>query len=143
MMMALSQMKGIDSFDTLALRLGIELCHDCEAFPPQQHRLGVADPSRGRIHLTQRRVTRRTLRHFLKLMAAIVYSHNRGQPVWQQLYEQNQFAEKTSLKLGIRIPSAWADLDRARAHDALTRSYQEPDKELSKWMRKRFRGKEG
>lgn len=132
-------MKGIDSFDILAERLAVELCHDCEAYSHDQHYRGVADPSRGQIHFAKTRVTRRTLRRFLMLLAAIVHSHNRGQPIWQQLYEQNRYAEKTALGLRIRIPSAWGDMDRARAHDAIARSGQEPDKELQRWMRQRNR----
>lgn len=128
-------MKSITSFAWLATDLGINRCIDCDQF---DHQKGGAEPSRGTVHWAEHRVTRSTLRTFLKLVGSIVHSHNRGQPLWVRLYEQNTYATKTALTYGIRIPKRYADLDRAMAMDAMYRSRRStPDQNLRRWIRDR------
>jgi hypothetical protein len=115
--------------------IGVTWCADCADY---RHDLeGSADPSRGVIHFSQRAPSRATLRKFFKAAGAIIHSHNRGQPIWVQLYEQNRFAYSTARRLRIKIPSALADTDRAWAQDALSRAHQETSKEIRQWMSNR------
>lgn len=79
------------------------------------HLRGGANSSRGVVHWTNRRVNRIGLRRFLMLVAAIKYSHNRGQPRWQQVYEQNTFAYHRALEqYHVRLSKRWSLTDRAR-----------------------------
>jgi hypothetical protein len=128
--------KDIDSFATLSERLGVTLCTDCSQY---NHDRGAADISKGVVHWHERRVVRKTLRRYLKLLGAIVHSHNRGQPIWQQLYEQNQFAHETATKIRIRIPSVFADEDRAKAEAAAVRARVDIEPHILKWMHRRKR----
>lgn len=124
------------TFTHLSTVMDIERCAWCDK---GNHLRGWADPSRGRVHFLDRKVTRSTLRTYLKLVAAVIHSHNRGQPLWRQLYEQNTYASRTALQqFGIRIPSALSDLDRARALDSLRRS-KESDEQVTRWIRQRKR----
>jgi len=81
---------------------------------------GEADISRGIIYWTDRKVTRPGLRNFLKLYASIIKSHNRGQPEWQRIYEQNQVAYSLALrKFGIRFGTHLSNYDRHRVYQLL------------------------
>ena len=97
-------MRGVESFEDLSTSLDVTLCRACAEGSEVKHRKGWANPSIGTVHYGVRSASRLSLRRFLKLVAAIYYSHNRGQPTWQILYEQNQFAYSTAKRLGIRIP---------------------------------------
>lgn len=112
--------------------VGISLCTACAG---GDHRRGWANPSTGVVHFSERRVIRSTLRTFLKLVGAIIHSHNRGQPRWQLLYEQNRYAYTTAYhKLSITIPSQLADLDRAMAAASAPKETHTGFKE---WTRRR------
>lgn len=128
-------MRHLHSFAEVSAILGIDRCSYCDN---GDHRTGWADPSKGLVHFEDRRVTRSSLRRYLKLVGAVIHSHNRGQPLWVRLYEQNTYASRTALQFGIRIPSALADEDRARAMDAL-RQAKESDEQVNRWIRRRKR----
>jgi hypothetical protein len=100
-------------YPDIARKLGMSWCGNC---PIGNHTHGWADISNGVIHWADRRVERRGLRLFLKLGASIVYSHNRGQPEWRMLYEQNAWAFQIALAaFRVRLNRSYADNDRARA----------------------------
>jgi hypothetical protein len=132
-------MRGIESFEDLSTSLDVTLCRACAEGSTVKHQKGWADPSTGTVHYGVHSASRLSLRRYLKLVAAIYYSHNRGQPTWQMLYEQNQFAYSTAKRLGIRIPSVLADTDRAHAAEAMFRAGTKPSRELQRWIRQRDR----
>lgn len=54
------------------------------------------------------------LRRFLMLVAAIKHSHNRGQPKWLQVYEQNSYAYHRALsEYRVRLSRKLSQTDRA------------------------------
>ncbi len=111
----------------------------CQACPLGNHDKGWADMSRGIVHWRERRLERRGLRIFLKLVASIKFSHNRGQPLWQQLYEQNAWAFHEALDhFGVRLRSSYADLDRAYArYDARDEQVSVTNPGAYRWMNKK------
>lgn len=100
------------TYEEIASRERILLCPDC---PDWDHRRGSSNPSRGVVHWAPRRVNRLGLRRFLMLVARIKRSHNRGQPRWLQVYEQNAYAYHRALnEYHIRLPRSWSMTDRAQ-----------------------------
>jgi hypothetical protein len=74
-----------------------------------------ANISLGIIYWHDRKVTRPGLRNFLKLYVSITNSHNRGQPEWQIIYEQNVGAYRIALeRFGLRFGKHLSKADRAR-----------------------------
>ena len=114
-------MKQIASYIDLARVIDIELCTGCAVV--SDHWRGAAQPSIGRVHWHDRRVNRAGLRNFLKLVGACIHSHNRGQPEWQQLFEQNQYAYHKAMQFGVRIPAHLSHYDRARVHELLRQEH--------------------
>lgn len=102
-------------YEEIASRENVRLCTDCEFDKVWNHSRGTANPSRGTVHWAERRVTRIGLRRFLMLVAAIKKSHNRGQPKWQQVYEQNQYAYHRALtEYHVRLNRKLSMTDRAK-----------------------------
>lgn len=105
------------SYQAIADHWKIRLCTgDCGPLIVGDHELGFANPSRGVIHFRERVVTRAGIRRFLMLIASILHSHNRGQPEWQKLYEQNTWAGQAAIKMGVRVPRKFSMLDRAKTY---------------------------
>lgn len=105
------------NYGDVATREKVGLCIN----PNQPHRYEMQDHRRGYttsdgvIHWLDRKVNRLGLRRFLMMAAAIKYSHNRGQPRWQQVYEQNEYAYHRALaEYHIRLPRRYSLTDRAR-----------------------------
>ena len=67
------------------------------------------------------------LRNFLKLYVSITKSHNRGQPEWQRIYEQNIGAYHIALeRFGVRFGYHLAKADRARCRKLLDKMSPKP-----------------
>jgi hypothetical protein len=91
---------------------GITWCKGC---PRGDHKRGWVHPGHGTVHWSDRRFTRMGLRRFLMLVAGIRYHHNRGQPEWRVIYEQNVYAFHKALEsYHRRLPKRWSSTDRAR-----------------------------
>lgn len=91
--------------------------------PNENHHKGYADIARSTVHWTDRRVHKNGLRRFLMLVAACRFRHNRGQPKWQQIYEQNTWAWDTALTVfHRRFPHSYSNTDRARVHFLLRKA---------------------
>lgn len=122
------------TYDEVTKRTGVTRCNACDV---GDHTAGWADMGSGIVHWRDRRLERRGLRHFLKLVASIIYSHNRGQPEWRKLYEQNVWAYHTALaQFGVRFRSSYADEDRARAaYDARNEHLATTEPAIYQWIR--------
>lgn len=99
-------------YHSVAQRWGVGMCTWCNG---GDHALGWSNPSRGVVHFQERKVSRAGLRRFLKLVASVLKSHNRGQPEWQRLFEQNEWAKSAAHQMGLRIPIHLSAYDRAKA----------------------------
>ena len=109
-----------------AIAKSLEITHCTGACGVGNHRAGWANPSRGVIHFEERGVTRAGIRRFLMLYAQIIKSHNRGQPEWQRIYEQNQVAVQVGRQMGLRFPK-WLSLeDRAKVDRILRKGTSFP-----------------
>lgn len=104
--------KPLPSYPDMARELDVVLCTGC-GLGEATHQSGKADPSMGVVHWRNRVTTRPGARNFLKLIASIYRSHNRGQPEWLILYEQNMYAARYARRFGFRIPSRLMNEDRA------------------------------
>lgn len=101
------------TYTEIAQQLGIPLCESCELGNYAEHVAGWASISPPeRIHWRRLRMTDAGLYRFLKLCGSIVKSHNRGQPEWQQRYEQAVYASEISRQLGRRLPAELSKSDR-------------------------------
>lgn len=99
------------TYKEIADQEAVTLCHACSEW---NHKRGSANPSRGVVHWAPRRVSRIGLRRFLMLVAAIKRSHNRGQPRWLQVYEQNTYAYRQALdEYHVRLNRRLSMTDRA------------------------------
>jgi hypothetical protein len=123
----------VKSYADLGAKCGIEYCPSC---PNGDHHKGWSEPSVGRVHFSERAVTRAGMRNFLKLVGAIYYRHNRGQPRWRMIYEQNRYAYGMSREWGLQIPSRLSATDRALVEDDLMRSGDTDARALT-WARRR------
>jgi hypothetical protein len=105
------------TYRELSLREDVYLCTGCNGGPlgPYNHQRGFAAPSRGTVHWAERHVTRNGLRHFLMLVAAIKHKHQRGQPKWLIVYEQNVYAYHRALtQYHVRLGRKLSLTDRAK-----------------------------
>lgn len=119
-------------------REGIRWCSECSI---GNHQRGWSNPSRATVHWTDRRVNKLGLRRFLMLVGAIRHSHNRGQPPWQRLYEQNVYAYQRGLsEYHVRFPARFSASDRARVRYSMGKSgvVSDPDKRsIARWAQER------
>lgn len=113
---------------------------DCPV-PKKAHDRGWANISSGILHWSPRRVTKAGLRRFLLLSAAIRHSHNRGQPKWLQIYEQNAYAARRALsEYHVRLPRHLSLTDRAKVRLLMTQDASWADSEwlhVVKWSQER------
>jgi len=119
-------------------RENIKWCAGCEI---GNHQKGWANPSRTTVHWSDRNVNRYGLRRFLMLVANVKHHHNRGQPRWQALYEQNQYAYRRALdEYHVRLASTMSQGDRARVRYWMGRAgvLNDPDKQnIARWAMER------
>lgn len=116
-----SSMKRLKTYADVAKTIDIEWCDGtggnrgskCRV-PAAKHIRGYAEYSSGIVHWHERAVRVEGLRRFLMLVGALTYRHNKGQPDWVKLYEQNIFAHDSAMKAGRRIPARCSWTDRAR-----------------------------
>ena len=121
------------NYDTITERIGCMRCSGCEI---GNHRLGWVDMSNGVIHWQDRALRRNGIRTYLKLAAAILYSHNQGQPEWKRIYEQSTWAQSSARSMfGLRLAQKWSYLDRARVEYLSTKT--EVPAEVLKWAKDR------
>lgn len=121
------------SYDSMTQRIGCMRCNGCEI---GNHRLGWVDMSNGIIHWHDRQVRRSGIRRYLKLAAAILFSHNQGQPEWKRIYEQATWAQSSAQSMfHVRLPQKWSYLDRARVEYLSARTEVPP--EVLRWSRNR------
>jgi hypothetical protein len=100
------------TYEEIASREKVSLCPACDEW---DHKRGSVNPSRGTVHWAPRRVTRIGLRRFLMLVGAIKKRHQRGQPKWQKVYEQNVYAYHRALsEYHVRLSRQLSLTDRAK-----------------------------
>lgn len=129
------------TYDRIFKDLEVIRCETCWKLGVcERGRIDFADINRGIIHWQERKVTKPGLRNFLKLYVSIWKSHNRGQPIWQQLHEQNTHAYEIARgRYGIILPKRLSKVDRARALADLVNVTPQPQpaiqwaKEVLKW----------
>ena len=128
------------TYDRLFKDLGVIRCETCWHGDTSGHKPDFADISPGIIHWKDRKVTKPGLRNFLKLYVSVWKSHNRGQPLWFKLHEQNTLAYEIARgRYGIILPKRLSKVDRARALADLANVTPQPQpaiqwaKEVLKW----------
>lgn len=115
------------TYQEIADRLGVTLVRSTP--------VDEADISHGIIYWHDRKVTRPGLRNFLKLYVSITKSHNRGQPEWLKIYEQNIEAFHIAYEqFGIRFGYHLTEHDRARCRKLLTKVSPKP-RNVYMWSR--------
>lgn len=123
-------------YPQVAYALGFELCGDKCRKPELNHAKGALIGST--LHWTDRRVTKPGLRRFLLLAASHDYYNL---PRWEMIWRRNQWAWRAASKLQIRLPSRYADGDRAIVAWEL-RDVTDPTPEqaaASRWSARRHR----
>ena len=115
------------TYSGVASQLGIALCGD--GWPRNRignHEAGWTAYGMTIIHWNERRVTKRGLLRFLKLVAkAQMESAHQGER-FVVLYWQNVEAYRLARLIGIRLPRSLADPDRAKARLWLARFRNNP-----------------
>ena len=98
------------SFEDVATLFEVELCGGCDAISAGRHRRGCA--AGNTVHWAPRRLNRRGLRTFLKLVATLRVFHYGylNQPM--QIYTQNMWSLKAARQLRIRFPRSYSRVDR-------------------------------
>jgi hypothetical protein len=98
------------TYPEAAYALGFELCPQDQCRKPDlNHRTGTLVGST--LHWTDRRVTKPGLRRFLLLAASHdIYKQER----WELIWHRNVWVVGAAAKLKVRIPSRYADEDRAK-----------------------------
>lgn len=105
------------TYQQIAKDEGIIICGRCLAGDICVESLkDSADIAKGILHWRERNVTKPGLRNFLKLCAAIRFSHNRRQPEWEKLHVQNAYAYRVARhRYRTILPKHLSRNDRAAA----------------------------
>ena len=103
------------SYSEIAQQLGLALCGcGLEYQPIGNHEDGWTAFGMTVIHWRERRVTRRGLRSFLKLVAKATSKFGTYGETWETLYYQNLRAQELARQFSVRFPRTWSATDRAR-----------------------------
>lgn len=127
----MSSLSGL-TYTDLAARYEVELCDDACAMTTRDHLNGWFIIRI--VHWKERRVQRRSLYRFLKLVGAARGVTNGSYSVARNLYLLNLFAYNTALHdLGIRFPARFSSEDRARARALLARAPYTANRRMHDW----------
>ena len=98
------------TYEQMARDLGLDLCRSLDC--PRDHFMGDAEP--GRIHFTDIRFSWPGAKRFLRLAAiALDPSLREEEPFWLYLYRLNIAARKVGLRVHLKVPRRFFELDRA------------------------------
>ena len=97
------------TYEQMARDLGLDLCENCRLF---DHAVGETEP--GRIHYFDLRWSWPGTKQFLRLAAiALDPSLREEEPFWLYLYRLNIAARKVGLRVHLKVPRHFFELDRA------------------------------
>ena len=120
------------TYTDLAERYNVNLCTGGCIFDRSAHSRGMVQSKA--LHWRERRMQRRGLYRFLKLVALYHHETDPSYSEAQNVWLKNMFAYKTALNdLGIRFPRSFSLEDRARVRFLLKDSQYRPNRRLHDW----------